>query len=100
MIRLESRADGVILPVRAHAGARKRGIVGEHAGALKVAVTQAPERGKANDAILEVLSDALDLRRNQLQLLQGETSSQKKFLVQGIDLPELARRITAAMEPA
>ncbi|MFM2095127.1 MAG: hypothetical protein RIS70_2251 [Planctomycetota bacterium] len=99
MIALESRPDGIILPVRAQAGSRKRGIVGEHAGALKVAVTQAPERGKANEAILDVLCDALQLRGSEVQLIQGETSPQKKFLIRGLSLQEMTDRIAIALFP-
>jgi len=57
-------------------------------------VTQAPEKGKANKAILELLAETLGLRKNQLELLAGETSSQKKFLVREITAEELAQRIS------
>ena len=42
---------GTILPVRAQPGAKKNAVLGERAGALRVAVSAAPERGKANEAI-------------------------------------------------
>jgi uncharacterized protein len=62
VIALESHGDGVILPVRAQTGARRNGIQGEHAGMLKVSVTAAPAKGKANKAIQEVLAEQLNLR--------------------------------------
>jgi uncharacterized protein (TIGR00251 family) len=93
-LQFESHPDGVILSVRAHAGARRNALKGIHAGALQVMVTQAPEKGKANKAIIELLAGKLDLRRNQLELLAGETSPHKKFLVLGIAAEELERRIT------
>ena len=93
MIRLEPHADGVILPVRAQPGARRNGLAGEHNGMLKVAVTQVAEKGKANQAIIAVLSKELDLRKSQIAILSGETSREKKFLVQGVTLAELAARI-------
>ncbi len=93
MLLLEPHSAGVVLPVRAHAGARRNMLKGIHAGALQVMVTQAPEKGKANKAILELLADTLGLRKNQLELLSGETSSQKKFLVREITAEELEQRI-------
>ncbi len=93
MIALEDHAEGTILPVRAHAGARRNGIRGEQAGSLQVSVTQAPEKGKANKAIIAVLSEALSLRKSQFELLAGETSPQKRFLVRGIMSAELSGRI-------
>ena len=93
MVPLEETPAGIVLTVKAQPGARRNGVVGDHAGSLKVAVTQAPEKGKANDAIIEVLADLLELKRNQLRLVSGATSSQKKFLVTGVSLDELQQRI-------
>jgi uncharacterized protein (TIGR00251 family) len=93
MISLEAHCDGTILPVRAQPGARRNEIRGEQAGALKVSVTQAPEKGKANKALIEVLANSLGLKKSQLELLSGETSSQKRFLVYGISLDDLWARI-------
>lgn len=98
MVHLEQTDAGVILPVRAQAGARRNAITGIHGGMLKVAVTQAAEKGKANKAIIKVLCDALDLRRSQLELLHGATSPQKRFMIHDIALTELARRITTALQ--
>ena len=64
---------------------------------LKVAVTQAPEKGKANKAIVQVLSKSLGLRRSQIELLSGETAQQKKFLIRDVTLEELQAKIAAVM---
>lgn len=97
MITMEQTANGVILPVHAQPGARKNAIVGEHAGRLKVAVTQAPEKGKANQAIVEVLAASLGLKRSQIALVSGETSPRKKFLIRDITLTDLHQRISAVV---
>lgn len=93
MIALEPHAEGTILPVRAHAGARRNEVRGEQDGMLKVSVTQAPEKGKANKAIIALLADELSLRKSQIELLSGETSSHKRFLIREIKPEELAQRI-------
>lgn len=98
MISIEARAEGVLLPVKAQPGARRNGLTGEHAGQLKVSVTQAPEKGKANTAIIEVLAAELDLKRVQISLVSGETSAQKKFLITAITSDELQRRISARLK--
>jgi uncharacterized protein (TIGR00251 family) len=84
-IQLEGDRRGVILPVRANAGARRNGIIGIRNGALRVAVTAAPEKGKANRAIIEVLSKSLNIPKSSIELLSGETSPQKRFLLVGAD---------------
>ena len=96
MIALEPHAEGIILPIRAQPGARRNGLGGEQDGQLKVAVTQVAEKGKANRAIIEVLCRELSLRKSQLELISGETSSRKRFLVRSIAADELATRIDAA----
>lgn len=93
MIDLEQRPDGVVLPVRAQPGARKSEIRGVQDGALKVAVTQVAEKGKANKALLALLAKSLGLKKSQLQLIAGATSPQKRVLVTGIPLEDLRRRI-------
>ncbi len=98
MIHLASSAEGPILPVRARAGARRTGILGQQAGSLQVSVTQAPEKGKANKAIIAALAEALGLKKSQIKLIAGETSQQKRFLISGIDIDELAVRINNALE--
>ena len=84
MITITDHADGCILSVKAQPGARRDAIIGEHAGMLKVAVSAPPDKGRANDAIIEVLAAALGLKRGQIELLSGATSRQKKFLLRGI----------------
>jgi uncharacterized protein (TIGR00251 family) len=98
MIALEPHAEGAILPVRAHAGARRNAIEGEQNGMLKVSVTQAPEKGKANKAIVSLLAKGLSLRKSQVELVAGETSPQKRFLVRELTPEELRKRIEAATE--
>jgi len=93
VIALRDHAAGVILPVRAQPGARVNAVRGEHQGALKVAVTQAPEKGKANRAVIEVLSRELKLARSQFTLLTGETSHDKRFVVSSISTVELTKRL-------
>ncbi len=89
MIELTAHPRGVILPVRAHAGARRNGILGEHDGMLRVAVTAAPEKGKANKANVAVLSNSLETPKSSIELVAGEASPQKRFLIVGGDIDKL-----------
>jgi uncharacterized protein (TIGR00251 family) len=92
-LSLDETSEGVLLSIRAQPRARKSAITGIHAGSLKVAVTAAPEKGKANDAILKLLAQALGLRGAQLTIASGASSSQKRVLVTGISAAELTQRV-------
>ncbi len=59
MIKLQATSSGVLLPVKARPAGKKNAITGEHDGALKVTVTAAPEKGKANAAIVALLAEQL-----------------------------------------
>ena len=80
------------LRLRVSPRARKNAITGLRGDVLKVSVTAVPERGKANDAVLALLADALDLPASSIELVSGAGSKDK--LVE-IDLPgeEIARRL-------
>jgi uncharacterized protein YggU (UPF0235/DUF167 family) len=95
VIAVLSHKEGAVLPVLAHPGAKRNAVLGERAGALRIAVTAAPERGKANEAIQALLAEALELKPKQLSLISGATSRQKRFLVEGIDSRELLERLAA-----
>lgn len=85
-IELATHAAGTILPVRAQPGAKRTAIVGEQAGALKVAVTEKPEGGKATAAIAEALADSLRIAKSRVELLSGASSRQKRFVLRDVSL--------------
>jgi uncharacterized protein (TIGR00251 family) len=93
MIVIESHAEGAVLHVRAQPGSRANAIRRERQGALKVSVTQVAEKGKANDALLDVLAKALGVRRSQVRLIRGQTSPQKRVLICGITVAKLREKL-------
>ncbi len=97
MVSITEHAEGCVLPVRAQPGARRVGVQGEQGGALKVAVSAPPEDGRANQALVEVLRQALGVRRSQVQLLNGQTSRDKRFLIRGLSRAELEKRVASLL---
>ena len=98
MVAVEPTAGGVIIPVRVRAGARRTGVAGEHDGALRIDVNAAPEKGKANRAVAEVLAEVLQIPKSTVKLLSGATSNQKRFLVASVDDAIARQRIEAALQ--
>jgi uncharacterized protein (TIGR00251 family) len=91
---LEQTDAGVLLPIKAQPGASRDGLQGWHDGRLRVAVTQIAEKGKANKRLREVIAKGLGLKRSQVTLVSGATSSEKKFLITGIPAQNLAAKLT------
>ena len=97
MLLMEESSRGLILLVKAQPGSRRNGVTGTHDGALKIAVSQAPEKGKANTAIVKILAQIFDLSRSQIELVSGQSSSHKKFLIQGVSAEELSIKIRSLL---
>ncbi len=96
-ILITDHAEGCILHVRAQPRARRNLIVGAQAGALKVAVTAPPDKGRANESIVLVIADSLGLKRSQVELIAGATSRAKKFLVRDVKPEGLRSRLQALL---
>ncbi len=90
---LQTCADGVVLKVRAVAGASRERVVGLHGGALKLATTAAPEKGKANRRLLSLLAGSLGLSPGELELVSGETGREKRVLIRGLTADDLRIRL-------
>jgi uncharacterized protein len=81
------------LRLRVSPGARSNAIVGRHGEGWKVRVTAAPEGGKANDAVLRLLAERLDLPGKSLTLVSGASSKDKIVELHGVDIAEAERRL-------
>ena len=97
---IESHPLGATFLLRASPGAKRNAITGVHQQQLKVSVTQAPEKGKANKALLAVVAEQLGLRKSQLEILSGETSSEKRVLVHAITPDALSSLISQVLHSA
>mgnify|MGYP001100389637 CR=1 FL=1 len=69
------------IDVLATPNARCNKVGGTHDGALKVRVVEVAEKGRANQAVLVALADALGVRKSQVKLVGGASSRRKVFEV-------------------
>ena len=60
-------------------------IVGRYGQGWKVRVGAPPERGRANEAVLVLIAETLDVDRGQVVLVAGASSRDKVVEVQGIE---------------
>ncbi|MDX2114864.1 MAG: DUF167 family protein [Planctomycetota bacterium] len=88
---------GLHILVKAVPGASRDEIAGVLGERLKVRVSAAPEGGKANRAIAELLAAALGLKPRDVELVAGPASAEKTFQASGVTLEEAARLLGAAL---
>jgi uncharacterized protein (TIGR00251 family) len=86
------------LRLRVSPGAGRSEIVGRHGDAWRVRVAAAPERGKANASVVELLAGSLGLARRAVRVVAGQASRNKVVEVDGLTLDEAERRLAAAEE--
>lgn len=82
------------VPIRVRPGAARAGVGGSVAGRLQVRVTARAVDGKATEAALRAVADALDVRPSAVRLVHGATSRDKLVEVAG-DPEALAARLAA-----
>jgi len=58
-----------------------------------VRVSAAPERGRANEAVLRLLSARLEVPRSKLTLLSGHSGKNKVVELRGLSGEEAERRL-------
>ena len=92
-ITITPHPEGATLALRVQPKAKRNAILGEQAGALKVSVTAPPEDGRANEAVLALLREELELQRSQVALVSGQTNRNKVVLVRGVTPAQLAARL-------
>lgn len=73
------------LPVKVVPGASTSEISGWLGQELKVRVSAAPEQGKANQKVVQVLAKHSGLPARQVKIIKGHTSAHKIVEFQGID---------------
>ena len=79
------------IEVRVVPRAKRNEIGGERDGRLLVRVAAPPVEGRANAAVVKLLSKALGVPRSAVTIARGETSRDKTISVEGVDEGALER---------
>ena len=83
---------GTRIRLRVRPRSKQNEILGVHGGALKIGVVAAPEKGRANRAVLKLLAETLDLAPTELTVISG-MASQDKTVVVPLPPDEVARKL-------
>ena len=81
------------LQIKVVPGAKKNRIVGRYGDAIKVQVSAPPEDGKANQAVIALLADALNVKPQQLTITRGRAQPRKTIQVEGMDQSVAEQRL-------
>ena len=86
------------LNLRVSPGAGRSAVVGRHGDAWKLRVAGAPERGRANASVVDLLATSLDVKRPDVRIVGGVVSRDKVVEIVGLTLEEAERRLTSVQK--
>jgi len=84
------------ISVRVQPDARKSELLGFSDGVWQVKVSAPPVKGKANAALIALLSDVLGVGKSQLSIIKGHTSRNKVIAVHGLSEVEITKRLSSS----
>ena len=86
---------GVTFKVTVQPKAYRNKVGGYETGTLRLRVTAPPHDGKANEAVVSLLAESLDVAKSQVRIVRGHSSRQKTISVESLTLEELQSRLKA-----
>lgn len=78
------KKQAVQLTLKVVPGSSRTEVVGRYDGMLKVKIAAPPEQGKANKMLIAFLAKALGIRKNEIHITSGQTSSIKQIRCEGV----------------
>jgi uncharacterized protein len=86
------------LRLRVSPGAGRTRIIGPHGDGWKVRVTAPPEGGRANEALLRLVAETVELPRSAVTLVSGHGAREKIVELAGVEAAQVARRFASAAQ--
>ena len=90
---IQEKENKIVLLVHAKPGSKKEGICSIDDECIEIAVHAQAQNNKVNFAIIEYLSDILNLSKNSIQFESGATNRDKQISVTGISAVDLFTKL-------
>ena len=87
---IRERDGGVSLECRVTPRASRNTIKGVREGILEVSLNSPPIDGRANKALIELISKSLGVRKGAISIASGEHSRNKILFIEGLTRNEVA----------
>ena len=89
------------LQVQVMPNAKRTGVAGMHGDAVKIRLQAQPVEGKANEALVRFVADALDLPKNAVEVSHGATSRRKllEIVAPGMTVESVREKLLALGSP-
>lgn len=92
-LKIQQSANSVIFSVKVVPRSSKTAAAGILGGMLKIKLAAAPEKGKANESLVEFLADTLGVKRNTITITSGHTSPVKTIQITDITIETILQKL-------
>jgi len=90
---IQEADGGVVFAANIVPGSSRTGVCGLLNGMLKIKISAAPEKGKANQALVGFLAKKLGVKKNAVSIISGQTNPVKQVQVLGISTETLLKKL-------
>jgi len=84
---------GLIFSVKIVPGSSRTSLCGFLDGMVKIKISAPPEKGKANQSLVDFLAKKLGVKRKDVHIISGQTSPVKSVEISGISVEMLAAKL-------
>ena len=92
-LKIEQINGGIIFTVKAVPGSSRTCIAGLLGEMLKVKLAAPAEKGKANQALIVLLSDTLGIKKNNIKIVSGTTNPVKRIQISGLKSDDIKSKL-------
>jgi uncharacterized protein (TIGR00251 family) len=89
----------VRITVTVSPGAARTELVGRHGDGWRARIAAPPERGRANEALIELLAEALGVPKARVHVVGGQTARRKIVEIEGLEAGVIEDRLARTSGP-
>lgn len=86
--------DAIRLTVKVIPGSSRSEFAGLYGDTYKIRINAPPEKGKANKALVDFLSEEFHIKKIDVQIQTGQTSRIKQILLRGVSSRDVQKHFT------
>ena len=97
-LTIENIEGGVVFLAKIVPGSSQTRVCGLLNGMLKIKISAQPERGKANQCLLEFLAKKLGVKKSAISIISGQTNPIKQVRALGISADAMLKKLNLSKQ--
>lgn len=89
----EQSDSPALLTVKVVPGSSRTQVAGNLGGMIKIKIAAPPEKGKANECLIDYLAETLGCRRNDIHLVRGHSQPVKQLQIDDLSIETIRQRL-------